>query len=223
MFRIWWRSVQNWAHNLGRNRRVDGHRTDGRTLDGHRTLKWFYILSNAVYCIGQTKMTCVRSRSMNKFEKCCNTLFCPKTQRWDRCIFNKKYAWRNVWYIISLQPSPRKTDSVRCQRTTYRKPHTTSPMVTWRRDWWPHMTPKKVEVMIQNLWSLITITMPVLYFCLAYSLFVCFFYIFLYTFIILFELVTIGGQHWWASAPLAACHIFIIFCIVLFIFCFGNK
>jgi len=31
MFQIWWRSVENWAHNAGRSRRLDGHRTDGRT------------------------------------------------------------------------------------------------------------------------------------------------------------------------------------------------
>jgi len=37
MFQIWWRSVQNWAHNLRRSRRVDGHRD--------------FILSNAVHAL----------------------------------------------------------------------------------------------------------------------------------------------------------------------------
>jgi len=35
------------------------------------------------------------------------------------------------------------------------------------------------------------------------------------TFTISVELVTIGGQHWWASAPLAVCHIHRYYCIAL--------
>ena len=42
-----------------------------------------------------------------------------------------------------------------------------------------------------------------LFVCLSVS------YVF-YAFIILVHFVTIGGQHWWVSAPLAACHIVII-------------
>ena len=64
-----------------------------------------------------------------------------------------------------------------------------------------------------------------LYVCLSISLmflfgvFVCLFPMFFYTFIILVQFVTIGGQHWLASAPLAACHILYCTTYILAIKC----
>ena len=57
-------------------------------------------------------------------------------------------------------------------------------------------------------------------FCFCLMCCVCFLWVF-YTFIISVEFVAIGGQHWWASAPLAACHIVIILTVLTWYF--GNK
>ena len=77
--------------------------------------------------------------------------FSAKTETWGWTHFQWEYAWLNVWHIISQQ---------RCeierlfQRTTYRKPHIRSPMVTWpmtSRD------PKRSRSWPQCFWSFLSL------------------------------------------------------------------
>jgi len=48
MFQIWWISVQNWGHNLGRSRRMDGHRTDAKVN--------LYSVGVGIHCIHTLKI-----------------------------------------------------------------------------------------------------------------------------------------------------------------------
>jgi len=55
MFQTWWRSVHKWRHSLVYSRRTSETR--------HRTHKWFYILSNAMHCIGQIINIRIKTRA----------------------------------------------------------------------------------------------------------------------------------------------------------------
>ena len=111
---------------------------------------------------------CVRSSTV---EKCYHHQFCSlKHKNGNQYIFNGNLAWLNVWHNISRRP---------CEingwfpKTTYRKSHIASPMVTWPltsrdskrpRSWpqnfWGSRSQKTLRdgrsVQIDNLWDLET-------------------------------------------------------------------
>jgi len=86
-----------------------------------------------------------------KVAKCYNPQFCPLKQKNGGSVhFQWEYAWLSVWHIISQQ---------RCEteqwfkRTTYRKLHIRSPMVTWLIT---SCDPKRSRLWPQNLWRSIS-------------------------------------------------------------------
>ena len=70
--------------------------------------------------------------------------------------FQGEYAWLSIWHIISQQLCETE---LWFQRTTYRKLHIRSPMVTWlttSRDWWrrdPKIFEINISTTVQDTWS----------------------------------------------------------------------
>jgi len=121
-----------------------------------------FSMGRSKYCSNEARGMIVAVKSSNdvpreqlwykhKIAKYCNPKclpLIPKTQKWGISIFSMRiYAWLSVWHMISQQ----WCDVERWfQRTTCRKMHIRSPMVTWL------MTlhdPKILRLWPHNLWS----------------------------------------------------------------------